>query len=768
MGFLDKVFLRTKPIQATKPLMDTELAITEEAIWKRMKLVPYQPDNLFNKKKIQIYNDMMYDAEIESSINTLKTIRLSSGWDIQPASDSPIHREQADFVKHNFENVEGSFEDDLREIMGAVEMGVSISEIVLHQFEKGTWKNKIGLKALKCKNPKYFNLFVDDFDNLRENGVVNISSIDYGQQYPTEKFCIYSFNKKYENVFGTSRIRSLYDLWFIKNIIMKAWGVYLEKFGHPLPIIKHPPLDDITKQNLLEALRQIRYETGLLVPKDLELEIKEASGRGADVHKACIDYINEQIRKTILGQTLTSSTSGQGSYSLGAVHFDILLFYEEQLGKDVSSQAINEQLIKRLIDYNYVDVEDYPKFQFKPLVQKNIEGIIDKYFIGIEKGVLKPIPEDENLIREWLNLPKRKEAEAPAPVVQQTPQQAQQPTDRQQAQELTRELEKSGFEVVNKDMIFKEVEKFQEKIFTGVGRRRFTPYEEATDFVEAKSIHEVNTERYATKIGEFVQRGMSDLTRQIQKNRIIEDKNFDAFKSLALSTTGDIKNEFHRMLTEGYEQSVRQARQEIMNKKRKKNNYSELIKFQYEMDLRKITPEEALKYFEAKSFDMAGIERNYILEKVRTTLYNTIKTGATLRDTIEELQRQLSPYYERGLVGDEALRGYRLETVVRTNLNEAFNEGRKGFFEAPELEGYVVAYQYSAILDDRVRPNHACMDGRIYSVNSPIWDTHTPPNGFNCRCILIPITTDEEWQEDDRPPKSCDPDAGFSKPAVPK
>jgi len=50
--------------------------------------------------------------------------------------------------------------------------------------------------------------------------------------------------------------------------------------------------------------------------------------------------------------------------------------------------------------------------------------------------------------------------------------------------------------------------------------------------------------------------------------------------------------------------------------------------------------------------------------------------------------------------------------------------------------------QFSTVGDDRVRPGHAALDGAIYPVNDPFWDTHTPPLDWRCRCVLI--QTDEE------------------------
>lgn len=334
-----------------------------------------------------------------------------------------------------------------------------------------------------------------------------------------------------------------------------------------------------------------------------------------------------------------------------------------------------------------------------------------------------------------MNLPKRKEEEQPAPAVAQP--------------EIATQQKERMFE-------------FQERVFTGVKRRTFTEYERHTDFIDILDTIEGNTESIVPSIAGVIQEGVKDLIEQISKKRIVEEKNFSGIEKLQLKYVGDVKTRFQDMLDKGFRQGMKDGRKEVMAKK---NN----TRFQ-EIELRHMTPEDALQYFKNKAFFMSGLERDFILKKVKQVLYNSIKTGSTLKDTIHAVETELTPYFEKGLVDEEALTGYRLETVVRTNTNEAYNEGRKAFFQAPELEGYVQAYQYSAILDDRVRPNHAWMDAKIYDVNDPIWDVWTPPNGFNCRCLLVPITADEEWAESPERPEASgiSPDSGFEKPGTKK
>ena len=47
--------------------------------------------------------------------------------------------------------------------------------------------------------------------------------------------------------------------------------------------------------------------------------------------------------------------------------------------------------------------------------------------------------------------------------------------------------------------------------------------------------------------------------------------------------------------------------------------------------------------------------------------------------------------------------------------------------------------QYRATKDGRTRPEHAGLDGVTLPVSDPMWAEITPPNGWNCRCLLVQV-----------------------------
>ena len=47
--------------------------------------------------------------------------------------------------------------------------------------------------------------------------------------------------------------------------------------------------------------------------------------------------------------------------------------------------------------------------------------------------------------------------------------------------------------------------------------------------------------------------------------------------------------------------------------------------------------------------------------------------------------------------------------------------------------------QYRTAGDDRVRPEHAALDGVTLPMDDPFWEEFYPPNGWNCRCTVVQV-----------------------------
>lgn len=47
--------------------------------------------------------------------------------------------------------------------------------------------------------------------------------------------------------------------------------------------------------------------------------------------------------------------------------------------------------------------------------------------------------------------------------------------------------------------------------------------------------------------------------------------------------------------------------------------------------------------------------------------------------------------------------------------------------------------QYRTVNDDKVRPEHAELDGITLPPGDPFWEEYFPPNGWNCRCDVVQV-----------------------------
>ena len=178
-----------------------------------------------------------------------------------------------------------------------------------------------------------------------------------------------------------------------------------------------------------------------------------------------------------------------------------------------------------------------------------------------------------------------------------------------------------------------------------------------------------------------------------------------------------------------------------------------------------LPPARAIAYFQSKGltptmswkdmqdeahaveFAVAGITKLDILSDIQTSLTRSLTEGMSFRQFHDELEPllQRKGWLGRGLVADEngvltgkKLMPYRLETIFRTNIQSAYAAGR--YQQQMRNVADRPYWEYNAVMDNRTRPTHAALNGRIFRWDDPIWQTIYPPNGYNCRCWVRALT----------------------------
>lgn len=118
-----------------------------------------------------------------------------------------------------------------------------------------------------------------------------------------------------------------------------------------------------------------------------------------------------------------------------------------------------------------------------------------------------------------------------------------------------------------------------------------------------------------------------------------------------------------------------------------------------------------------------------------------------LRAQQERLQRRLQqahPLPETSKEFDQVVartgwaynggRNWRTRVIYDTNLRQSYNAGREAQMADPALRKTrpYGLYRHGGSLDPR--PEHLAWDGLVLPLDDPWWDTHTPQNGWGCRC----------------------------------
>jgi SPP1 gp7 family putative phage head morphogenesis protein len=131
------------------------------------------------------------------------------------------------------------------------------------------------------------------------------------------------------------------------------------------------------------------------------------------------------------------------------------------------------------------------------------------------------------------------------------------------------------------------------------------------------------------------------------------------------------------------------------------------------------------------AFAAAGVENTAALEALKKLVAQALKENWT-RPEFEERAEELLGKFES--------KAGQLRTLWNTTTASAMAKGREDAFKSPAVRKIVPYWLYEAVLDDRVRPNHAALDGAIAPMDWERWwgpRGLRSPNGFNCRCTMV-------------------------------
>jgi SPP1 gp7 family putative phage head morphogenesis protein len=132
----------------------------------------------------------------------------------------------------------------------------------------------------------------------------------------------------------------------------------------------------------------------------------------------------------------------------------------------------------------------------------------------------------------------------------------------------------------------------------------------------------------------------------------------------------------------------------------------------------------------ARAFVVAGANTEALVADFRNAIDKTIAEGKSLDWFRKEFDKIVAAH-GWNYKGE---RRWRQAVIFNTNLRMAYATGR--WAQIKRLADRRPYLRYVAVMDDRTRPLHRAWHDLVLRWDHPFWETHFPPNGWNCRCSI--------------------------------
>ncbi len=249
-----------------------------------------------------IYKEVLRDDQVMSMFQQRRLAVISREWEVLPGGKSKADKMAADFMRDQLmHNVR--FDTVTDKMLYGVFYGYATSECMWARDGK-----HIALESIKVRDRSRFGF--DGQNRLRLKTLQNPA----GELLPDRKFWAFQTGADHDDEpYGLGLAHWLYWPLFFKRNDIKFWLVFLEKFGQPTSVGRYPAgAQPPEKQSLLQTLRDIGTDSGVIMPSGMEVELLEAARSGTGDYTSLYDRMDKAIAKVIIGQTASSEgTAGR-------------------------------------------------------------------------------------------------------------------------------------------------------------------------------------------------------------------------------------------------------------------------------------------------------------------------------------------------------------------------------------------------------------------------------------------------------------------------
>ncbi len=322
------------------------------------------------------------DAHLFCIANTRRLALTGLEWEIVPASvlhggeSASLAQEASDYCDEVLRRVE-AFDGVLQHLALALGRNLSVAELV--------WGMVDGSHQLVDFAPVDFMRLV--FDELDRPRILTEEEPVHGIELLPNKFVVHTPHavSGHPSRGGLLRVTALAFLG--KNYAIKDWLTFVEVFGMPVRIARYDPSASVEeKETLLKMLTEMGSQAAGVFSKAVELEIVEANrGTPSPPYEALANFLNREMSKAWLGQTLTVDMTGQGgTFAAAEVHDRVRLdIRRDDIRKE--GQTIRRDILRPLVQFKFGMNAPVPYFRRKPDSMADRRELVEILRVGIKE-----------------------------------------------------------------------------------------------------------------------------------------------------------------------------------------------------------------------------------------------------------------------------------------------------------------------------------------------------------------------------------------------
>ncbi len=395
-----------------KTALKTELAapaltgFRQAWVWRPLaSLTPAQVADLLRRAATGDAHDFLIaaadieekDLHYRAVLQTRKLAVAGLPWDVQPAEERRAARKAADLVRHALEALD--MPTLAVNLLDALSKGYAVAEIV--------WDTDGPQWLPAAILPREAHWFRFDRETGRELRLAD--GTPDGEPIPPYKMILHTPRILAGLPLMGGLARSALWAWVFKSYALRDWASFTELYGQPIRIGKYE--QGATREDiavLKSAVFELGSDAGAVIPAGMALEIIESGAKAAsaDLYQGLIEYLDRQVSKAVLGQTLTTDQGDTGSLAQARVHDEVRA---DLIRADARALAatLTRDLIEPMVRLNLPDAP-------LPLLTLMVEEPEDMAALAEQLAKLVPLgmPIPLAWVREKWGIPEAAEGEA--------------------------------------------------------------------------------------------------------------------------------------------------------------------------------------------------------------------------------------------------------------------------------------------------------------------------------------------------------------------